>query len=95
MGRSYTAYFLDEKNQIIVADLLQEIEWDIDQRAATTGEQKLTGMTFVITGSLEHFENRDQLKELIEEQGGKNDRFCDIKTNYSDQQRHFIQFFKE
>lgn len=82
MAEAYTAYFLDEKNQIIVADLLQEIEWDIDQRAATTGEQKLTGMTFVITGSLEHFENRDQLKELIEEQGGKTTGSVTSKTNY-------------
>lgn len=31
----------------------------------------LTGQTFVITGSLKHFENRDVLKEKIESLGGK------------------------
>ena len=28
-------------------------------------------MTFVITGSLDHFENRDQLKDLLIERGAK------------------------
>lgn len=82
MAEAYTAYFLDEKNQIIVADILQEIEWEEDQRTTTDGEQKLTGLTFVITGSLEHFENRDQLKELIEDQGGKTTGSVTSKTNY-------------
>ena len=36
-----------------------------------TNEQILQGKTFVITGSLEHFENRNQLKEKIELLGGK------------------------
>ena len=37
----------------------------------TTVESTLTGKTFVITGSVEHFENRDALKEFIESKGGK------------------------
>lgn len=35
------------------------------------GSQILTGKSFAITGSLEHFENRNQLKEKIEAMGGK------------------------
>lgn len=34
-------------------------------------EQTLAGMSFVITGSLNHFDNRNELKELIEQRGGK------------------------
>ena len=33
--------------------------------------KNLSGMTFVITGSLNHFENRDQLKSLLESLGAK------------------------
>jgi DNA ligase (NAD+) len=35
------------------------------------GEQTLGGQTFVVTGSLEHFGSRNELKELIESMGGK------------------------
>ena len=35
------------------------------------GAQTLAGMHFVITGSLAHYENRNQLKEEIERKGGK------------------------
>ena len=35
------------------------------------GEQTLSGMSFVITGSLIHYENRNLLKEEIEKKGGK------------------------
>lgn len=37
----------------------------------TSSGKDLTGQTFVITGSLKHFENRDALKEKIESLGGK------------------------
>ena len=33
--------------------------------------QTLAGMSFVITGSLEHYENRNALKDEIESKGGK------------------------
>ena len=42
----------------------------------------LTGKTFVITGSLNHFENRDKLKEVIESLGGKVSGSVSKKTNY-------------
>lgn len=37
----------------------------------TSSGKDLTGQTFVVTGSLKHFENRDALKEKIESLGGK------------------------
>lgn len=42
----------------------------------------LTGKTFVITGSLDCFENRDKLKEVIESLGGKVSGSVSKKTNY-------------
>lgn len=37
----------------------------------TSSGKDLTGQTFVVTGSLKHFENRDAFKEKIESLGGK------------------------
>lgn len=39
-------------------------------------------MNFVITGSLEHFDNRNQAKELVESLGGKVTGSVTKKTNY-------------
>ena len=41
----------------------------VDETSDT--EQDLAGKVFVITGSLTHFDNRNQLKELIESRGGQ------------------------
>ena len=35
------------------------------------GSQTMQGLNFVIAGSLNHFGNRSDLKELIEDRGGK------------------------
>ena len=45
-------------------------------------EQIFEGMNFVITGSLVHFENRSEAKELIESLGGKVTGSVTKKTNY-------------
>ena len=45
-------------------------------------ENKLEGLTFVITGKVEHFKNRDELKEYIESHGGKVVGSISSKTNY-------------
>ena len=45
-------------------------------------EQDLEGKTFVITGSLNSFANRDELKKLIEDRGGKVAGSVSAKTSY-------------
>ena len=45
-------------------------------------EQTLAGKTFVITGSLNHFPNRNALKELIESRGGKTTGSVTSRTSY-------------
>ena len=48
----------------------------------TYNSNSLDGLTFVITGSLEHFANRDEAKEKIENLGGKVSGSVSAKTNY-------------
>lgn len=45
-------------------------------------DNSLAGMTFVITGSLNHFENRDTLKKELESRGAKVSGSVSAKTNY-------------
>ena len=70
----------NEKKKEIVADLLQEINFEEVQESQE--EQSLAGMNFVITGSLNRFENRDALKAVIEAKGGKVTGSVTSKTNY-------------
>lgn len=48
----------------------------------TSNDTSLSGLTFVITGSLEHFANRDEAKEKIERLGGKVSGSVSAKTSY-------------
>lgn len=69
IASAFVTYFADSSRREGFLKLIQElkIEKDVIQEA----EQILTGKSFAITGSLEHFENRNQLKEKIESLGGK------------------------
>lgn len=62
-------YFHREKTMEQLENLLGEVE--IEKQEMGEGEQTLSGMSFVITGSLVHFENRNAMKEEIEKRGGK------------------------
>ena len=42
----------------------------------------MAGLTFVITGSVEHFANRKELQEIIEAHGGKAAGSVSAKTSY-------------
>mgnify|MGYP001003255516 FL=1 len=68
MARDYEAFFADEHNKSVVLDLVDEL--DIDESYEQVGTA-LSGETFVITGSLEHYKSRTELKKEIETQGGK------------------------
>ena len=68
MARDYEAFFADEHNKNVVLDLVGEL--DIDESYEQVGTA-LSGETFVITGSLEHYKSRTELKKEIETQGGK------------------------
>ena len=79
MARDYAAYFADEENAAVVAELLGLLTLDESFEAAGTS---LEGKTFVITGSLEHYANRKDLKAEIEAEGGKVAGSVSAKTDY-------------
>ena len=72
--------FENEKNKEEFYKLLQEMH--IEKAPDNQNNQILTGKVFVITGSLEHFENRNQLKERIEQLGGRVTGSVTGKTSY-------------
>ena len=79
MARDYAGFFADEKNKADIADLLNVLLIDESYEAAGTS---LDGKTFVITGSLEHYANRKDLKAEIEAEGGKVAGSVSAKTDY-------------
>ncbi len=54
----------------------------IDRMAAREGKQGIDGLNFVVTGSLYHFDKRDDLKAYISEHGGKLMSAMSAKTDY-------------
>lgn len=61
--------------------LLKEVKLP-DDTSSDNREEVLAGMTFVITGKLNHYENRDALVEVIESLGGKAAGSVSAKTSY-------------
>ncbi len=57
-------------------------ELHIEKEQAEEKVTAFTGMTFVITGSVEHFANRKELQALIESKGGKATGSVTSKTTY-------------
>ena len=64
----FAAYFANERNLQQYEELASMLEIIKSEKSS---EQDLAGMTFVITGSLETYANRDELKNEIEARGGK------------------------
>ena len=69
IASAYVDYMEDEDNRQKIAHLMKELT--IEKPQVDAGGQTLTGMVFVITGSLLHYENRNELKDVIEQKGGK------------------------
>ncbi len=73
-------FFDDEKKLASAERLLSELR--IAKTEESEEEQIFLGKTFVITGSVEHFNNRNEVKELIERKGGKVAGSVSGKTDY-------------
>lgn len=80
IAQSYVAYFTEEKHRKLYMELLREVE--IPQETGEKETQILEGKNFVITGSVHHFANRAEVKELIEKKGGKVTGSVTSKTDY-------------
>ncbi len=80
IAQAFVTYFADEQNRERVHRLLEELE--LEQKVSDSESQTLAGKVIVITGTLSLFENRNALKEAIEEKGGKVTGSVTSKTSY-------------
>ena len=69
IATAFVDYMRDSENMAKLERLLEELHIEVPK--VEEGSQTLVGLSFVITGSLNHFSNRNDLKELIEQRGGK------------------------
>ena len=76
---SFVEYFADAGRRERFYRLLKELHL---KKEEVRGEQTLAGKTFVITGTVERFANRSELKAFIEERGGKVTGSVTGKTDY-------------
>ena len=79
LANSIVEFFKDSKNIENVKSLREILIFEAEESA---GSDSFAGKVFVITGSLEHFTNRNELKELIENNGGKVSGSVSSKTNF-------------
>ncbi len=79
IAASFHDYFAEEKNKRELELLLPELSILAEQ--IPESELTLQGMVFVITGSLQYYENRNALKEEIEKRGGKVSGSVSSKTS--------------
>lgn len=78
---SVADYFAEEKNNRVIDHLLEEVTL-VKEEIQEQATSPIAGKTFVITGSLNHFENRSELKEWIVKMGGKVTGSVSSKTDY-------------
>ncbi len=74
----YVFFFNNEQNRQITEKLLTELHLRVQKSL----ESMLAGKTVVITGTLHHFENREELTQEIEKRGGKVSSSVSSKTTY-------------
>ena len=80
LANSIMDHFANEENKQKIQNLVSEL--DIEKPVESKQEQNFAGKVFVITGSLEYFENRNEAKAAIEERGGKVTGSVTSKTDY-------------
>lgn len=79
LAQSFREYFDDVNNRRLYNELLAELKLQKEVRDTSS---QVAGKTFVITGSVNHFTNRDELKAFIETLGGKTTGSVSAKTDY-------------
>ena len=78
IAKAINEYFNNPENSAIVDRIVEEITFMEEETAGSS----LSGMTFVITGSLNTYSNRDALKAEIESKGGKVSGSVSSKTSF-------------
>lgn len=77
---AFVTWAKDKENQAILRNLLEEVE--VTASFKKPSGEKCAGMTFVVTGDVFLFRNRNELKAYIESQGGKVTGSVSRKTDY-------------
>ncbi|MCR5587185.1 MAG: NAD-dependent DNA ligase LigA [Lachnospiraceae bacterium] len=80
IAKSFTEYFANESNKKKVDDLLKYITFE--KEVVSEENETLSNLIFVITGSLNVYGNRSELKEYIEGKGGKVAGSVSKKTSF-------------
>ena len=80
IARSFVEYFAKEGRKEKMDHLLSHLQ--LEEAPQEIGEQKFSGINFVITGNVNHFTNRNEVKAEIEKRGGKVTGSVTSKTNY-------------
>ncbi|MDE6314208.1 MAG: NAD-dependent DNA ligase LigA [Lachnospiraceae bacterium] len=78
IAKSFCSYFQKEENCAQFMELCQIVTFEEKEQ----GQNYFEGMIFVITGSVEQFANRSEMKEFIEKNGGKVTGSVTSKTTY-------------
>lgn len=82
IAKSIAAYFSNAENKIVVERLKKYgLQFELSEEQLQSTTDKLGGKTFVISGVFQKH-SRDELKDLIEKNGGKNTGSISGKTNY-------------
>ncbi len=69
VANAFVDFLHDDENKKSVEKLLDIVEFDVEPQGLTDGD--LRGKTFVITGNVHIYKNRNELKSAIEANGGK------------------------
>ncbi len=77
---AFVRWFHDEQNVTDYNDLIQYL--NIQKTATEAVDDKCKGLTFVVTGDVHHYPNRNALKAYIEAHGGKVTGSVSKSTNY-------------
>ena len=80
MAKAYVEFFHDEEKKRLIDDLLDRLQ--LEREPDEGRSEKLKGLTFVITGKVKHFANRDAVKAAVEAAGGKTSSAVSSKTDY-------------
>lgn len=83
LNRNIKTWFADPENieqAFTLASIMEFAKPEFMNKPTLTSQ--IAGLTFVVTGSVEHFKNRDELKTKIESLGGKCTGSVTKKTDY-------------
>jgi len=79
IAETYCGFFRNSERMEKLEHLAKELHFQVEE---SNGDNSFDGLNFVITGSVEHFANRNEVKDVIEKKGGKVTGSVTSKTNY-------------